>query len=80
MPGSLDDDTASTASIRSGVPGQATHTVPITTSVNQSDTTNKSQLHEPSTAGTELVGSSGSNPITGNDLTGNQYPDRSIGR
>ena len=78
MPGGFDDDAATTASVRSGVPGQVTQTGSGMTGTRDPSITNKPLPSEPTNAG--VTGSSGSSALRGNDLTGNSYPDRSVGR
>ncbi len=80
MPGRFDDDAATTASVSSGVPGHTTHTGSGMTGTHDPSLTNKPLPREPGTADTELAGSSGSNTLGGSSLTGNNYPDRSVGR
>ena len=79
MPGGFDDDAATTASVRSGVPGQATHTGSGMMGHHDPSLTNKPLPNEPASAGTGNLGSSG-NTMGGNSLSGNSYPDRSVGR
>lgn len=81
MPGGFDDDAATTASVRSGVPGQTTQTGSGMTGSNDPILgANKPLPREPGTSGTGLTGSSGNNMAGGSSLTGNDYPDRSLGR
>ena len=80
MPGGFDDDAATTASVRSGVPGKGTHTGSGTTGVYDPNITNKPLPNEPTAAGARLPGSSYNNSGAGNSLTGNNYPDRSVDR
>jgi len=79
MPGGFDDDAATTASVRSGVPGQATQTGSGMTSRNDPTLTSKPLPREPATAGSGPMGS-GNNTIGGSSLTGSSYPDRTIGK
>lgn len=68
MPGGFDDDAATTASVRSGIPGQATQTGSGMTGSNDPSFPNKSLPLEQGTSGSGLVGSGG-----------HSYPDRSVG-
>lgn len=77
MPGGFDDDdAASTASVRSGVPGQTTHTGSGMTGTHDPSFTNKPLPHEPGTTSSGLTGSGGHGTTGGSTLTGNTYPDR----
>ena len=80
MPGGFDDDAATTASVRSGVPGQTTQTGSHMTGTHDPSLTNKPLPREPGNAGTGSTSHSGSNTMGGSSLTGNDYPDRSVGR
>lgn len=79
MPGGFDDDAATIASVRSGVPGQATQTGSGMRSTNDPTLTNKPLPREPDITGSGLSGS-GNNATGGSSLTGSGYPDRSVGR
>jgi len=79
MPGGFDDDAATTASVRSGVPGQTTQTGSGMTGTNDPTLTNKPLPREPTTAGSGLAGL-GNNTAGGSSLTGSSYPDRSVGK
>ena len=81
MPGGFDndDDAATTASVRSGVPGQATQTGSNMKNTHDPSFNNKSLPHEPASAGSGLIGS-GYGASKEESLTGSKYPDRSIGR
>ena len=70
MPGGFDDDAATTASVRSGVPGQSQSGSGIMGTNDLS--LNKPLPREPASASTSAG--------AGSSLTGNSYPDRSIGR
>jgi len=70
MPGGFDDDAATTASVRSGVPGQSQSGSNITGTSDSG--LNKPLPREPASAGTGTG--------AGSSLTGNSYPDRSVGR
>ena len=79
MPGGFDDDAVTTASVSSGVPGQSQSRSKMTGT--NDPMLNKPLPREPASAGTGLMGSSGNNTTgTGSSLTGNGYPDRSVGR
>lgn len=70
MPGGFDnDDAATTASVSSGIPGQSQSRSAMT-GANEPTFTDKPLPPEPASAGTGLEQ---------NSLTGNSYPDRSIG-
>ena len=79
MPGGFDDDAATTASVSSGVPGQSQSRSGMTGT--NDPMLDKPLPREPASAGTGLMGSSANNTTgTGSSLTGNEHPDRSIGR
>ena len=80
MPGGFDDDAATTASVRSGVPGQTTHTGSQMTGTHDPSLTNKPLPREPGNSGTGPTSHSGNSAMGGSSLTGNNYPDRSVGR
>lgn len=77
MPGGFDDDASTTASVRSGVPGQTTHTGPAMTGSHDPSLTDKPLPREPSSG---VMGSSRGDALGGDSLTGHNYPDRSVGR
>ena len=72
MPGGFndDDDAATTASVRSGVPGQSQSGPKVMSGV--SSDVNKPLPSEPASTGTEMG--------AGSSLTGSNYPHRSVGR
>ena len=76
MPGGFDDDAATTASVRSGVPGQTTQTGSSMRNTNDPLHTDKSLSREPASAGSGVVGS-GLAP-SGNTLTSGSRQDPSI--
>ncbi|KAL6720455.1 hypothetical protein ACLMJK_002378 [Lecanora helva] len=81
MPGGFDDDdAATTASIRSGVPGQTTHTGSGMTGTHE-PSFNKPLPEEPAGAGAGVGNTdpSGTHATGGSNLTGNSYADRSAG-
>lgn len=73
IPGAFDDDASTTASVRSGVPGQTTHTGSGMTGTYDPSLSNKSLPHQSATGGNGLPGSWSTS-------TGGSYPDRSVGK
>ena len=69
MPGGFDDDAATTASVRSGVPGQTTHTGSSMKNTHDPLHTNNPRSHEPASAGSGIIdprhGASSGNTLTG---------------
>ena len=79
MPGGFDDDAATTASVKSGIPGTSQAGYATTSTNNSGLDTNKAL--PPAPAGTGIMGS-GSNTTagSGSNTTSADLPDRSVGR
>jgi len=81
MPGGFDDDAATTASVKSGIPGTSQTGNALSGSNEPSLNTNKALPREPATAhsGTTGFGNTTHHGV-GSGLTGTNLPDRSVGR